>query len=78
MIAAQGESVERALWAALRALEERTALLDKLARIARDRGHHHVAELFDERIRVVADDVKSLHNLIMNGGTLERVGQEGV
>jgi two-component system chemotaxis response regulator CheB len=76
MIAAQGESVERALWAALRALEERIALLDKLARSARDRGHVQVAELFDERTRTVADDVRTLHDLIVNGGTLERVAQE--
>src|SRR5207247_1163630 len=53
MIKAQGESVERGLWAALRALEERAALVEKLAKRARRRGHSAVASMFDERTKQV-------------------------
>jgi hypothetical protein len=44
MIAAQNDSVERALWAALRSLEQRGTLIDKLAATARRRGHETVRE----------------------------------
>lgn len=49
MLAAQTDSVDRALWAALRALEERAALMRKLSLRARDRNHLRVAEAFEER-----------------------------
>ena len=49
MLAAQTDSVDRALWAALRSLEERAALTRKLAARARDRNHGRVADAFDDR-----------------------------
>ena len=72
--AAQTDSVERALWAALRALEERTALMRKLAEHARRRGHGSVAELFEVRSDEVERDVKAIHEVITTGRTLEPVG----
>jgi two-component system, chemotaxis family, protein-glutamate methylesterase/glutaminase len=76
--AAQTESVERALWSALRALEERSALMRKLAAQARRRGNETVAVMFDDRSEHVESDVRSIHDLIVNGRTLEPVGQEGI
>jgi len=70
--------VERALWAALRALEERGALIDKLAGSARRRGHETIAKLFEARLRAIDHDVRTLHDLILSGGTLEPVGQDAI
>jgi two-component system chemotaxis response regulator CheB len=75
---AQGDSVERALWSALRVLEERSALMKKLAGFAQRRGHRGVAELYRQRMDEVETDVKALHSLILNGGSLEPVGHEPV
>jgi two-component system chemotaxis response regulator CheB len=74
--AAQSQSVERALWSALKALEERTALMRKLAAQARKRGHEAVATMFEERSRTVDNDVRAIHGLIVSSETLEPVGQE--
>ena len=49
MLAAQTDSVDRALWAALRSLEERAALTRRLAERARRKRHHGVAHAFDHR-----------------------------
>ena len=49
MLAAQTDSVDRALWAALRALEERAALTRKLAYRARARKHGWVSQAFEQR-----------------------------
>lgn len=49
MLAAQVDSVDRALWTALRALEERAALSRKLAERARSRQHRWVANAFEQR-----------------------------
>jgi len=76
MVAAQGESVERALWVALRALEERVALLSTLAARARERGHRSVAAIFEERSQLVDADVRVLHELILMGRILEPVARE--
>ena len=77
MNAAQAQSVERALWSALKALEERVALTRRLAAEARTRGHDAVAELFEERSRIVDNDVRAIHGLIVNSETLEPVSQDG-
>jgi two-component system chemotaxis response regulator CheB len=78
MIAAQGDAVERALWVALRALEERVALMHKLASRARQRGLETVAAMFDERSREFDGDVRTIHDLITAGNSLEAVVEEDV
>jgi two-component system chemotaxis response regulator CheB len=45
----QGEQLEAALWTALRALEEHTALARRLAARANSRGHSHSASSFTEQ-----------------------------
>jgi two-component system chemotaxis response regulator CheB len=77
MLEAQGETVEAALWVAVRSLEERSLLLDKLAETARGRGHDGVAALFNDRSVALARDVRVLRELIARGRALEAVGQEG-
>jgi two-component system, chemotaxis family, protein-glutamate methylesterase/glutaminase len=76
--AAQSQSVERALWSALKALEERVALTRRLAAEARARGHEAIATMFEERSQTVDNDVRAIHELITSSETLEPVGQEGI
>jgi two-component system chemotaxis response regulator CheB len=71
MLAAQSESIERALWTALRALEERSATMRRAAEHARERGYLSVASSFDERSERIESDVRMLHDLITNGRALE-------
>jgi two-component system chemotaxis response regulator CheB len=78
MIKAHTDSVERALYTSLRALEERVALLQKLATHARERGHAAVATLLEERLGRVGDDVKVLHGVIKNGSSLDAIGYDSI
>jgi two-component system, chemotaxis family, protein-glutamate methylesterase/glutaminase len=73
---AQREAAERAMWSALRALEERSGLMRKLADHADRRGHTAVATMFLERATEVDRDVDAIRALITTGATLEPVGQE--
>jgi two-component system, chemotaxis family, protein-glutamate methylesterase/glutaminase len=65
MLAAQTDSVDRALWAALRALEERAALTHKLSDRARSRHHHWVARAFGERAKTATDHAAVVRELLM-------------
>jgi two-component system chemotaxis response regulator CheB len=77
MLEAQGEAVEKALWTAVRSLEERAILIGKLAENARGRGHDGVAALFNDRSLALGRDVEMLRDLIGRGRALEPVGQDG-
>ncbi|HZE03758.1 MAG TPA: chemotaxis protein CheB, partial [Solirubrobacteraceae bacterium] len=48
---AQGEGVEAAMWAAVRALDDREALLRRIADQLEARGHSHSAQSFRSRAR---------------------------
>jgi two-component system chemotaxis response regulator CheB len=60
LVSRQTESLETALWIALRALEEKAALTADLGRRARQRGHTLSAEQFE---RQSSDAVESAHLL---------------
>jgi two-component system chemotaxis response regulator CheB len=75
---AQFDSVERALWTALRALEERVALMRKLTADATRRRHHAVATMFEQRTRLIEEDARAVHRLITTGQVLEPVGHDGI
>jgi two-component system, chemotaxis family, protein-glutamate methylesterase/glutaminase len=75
IVRAQEASVERAMWTALRALEERVALLDRLAEQAERRGHDGIAVVFRDRSRAVGQDAATIHGLILAGRALDPVGQ---
>jgi two-component system chemotaxis response regulator CheB len=66
MIAAQTDSVDRALWAALRSLEERAALTQKMADRAKRKEQHWVARAFQERADVAADHASVVRQLLLN------------
>lgn len=69
MMEDQSESAERALWAALRALEERTDLAGRMAKRARERGHTLAAQRYVEVAESAAHDAEVLRNLLTNGKT---------
>ncbi len=73
---AQEASVERAMWTALRAVEERVALLEKLADQAERRGQSGVAGVFRERANAVGQDAETIHTLILAGQAAEPVGRQ--
>jgi two-component system chemotaxis response regulator CheB len=64
MFGSQNESVERALWAAARALEESAALSKKLAKRARERNQNTAARMFEERALSKEEHVKLLREVL--------------
>jgi two-component system chemotaxis response regulator CheB len=73
MLAAQTDSVDRALWIALRSLEERAALTHRLADRARSRKHSWVAKAFDERAEAADGHAGVIRDLLVNRMTLHEV-----
>ena len=69
MLAAQTDSVDRALWAALRALEERAALTRRLAERARDRQHGGVADAFDTRATAAEQHASVVKDMLLSRGS---------
>ena len=68
MLAAQIDSVDRALWAALRALEERVALTRRLADRARRRRHEGVAVAFEQRAEAAAEPAAVVRDMLLSRG----------
>jgi two-component system chemotaxis response regulator CheB len=68
MMAAQSDSIERALWIALRALEERVTLLRRLAAQARERNHSRVVANFEAKARAAEEEANLLRGLLLGNG----------
>lgn len=62
----QGQSTERALWAALRSLEERAALARRMSEHARGRGRETLARRFDERATDAETHALSVRRLLLS------------
>jgi len=74
MLAAQTDEVDRALWTALRTLEERAALSLRLAERARQREHHWVDKAFTQRAREAEVEAGQIRRLLrMRGMTAHTV-----
>jgi len=73
MLAAQTDSVDRALWTALRSLEERAALTHRLAQRAEQRKHRWVARAFAERAEAADGHAAVLRELLMSRALLHEV-----
>jgi len=71
MLELQGDSVETAMWTALRVLQERMHFLDGLADRQRSRGNEYAARGFDRRARGVEQRVEILRRAIARGETAE-------
>jgi len=73
MLAAQTDSVDRALWIALRSMEERAALTHRLAERARARRHNWVARAFEERALAADGHAAVIRELLVNRAILHEV-----
>ncbi len=60
----QSNEVERALWTALRTVEEKLALMHRLGRQAAERGHGGVSRRFRDRADALAPHARVLRGLI--------------
>jgi two-component system chemotaxis response regulator CheB len=67
MLSQQAESLEGALWTALRALEESAELARRMARHAHGRGHALSAARFDEHGRDMERRADVARRVLMNG-----------
>jgi two-component system, chemotaxis family, protein-glutamate methylesterase/glutaminase len=63
----QGDTIERALWTALRALEEQGALKRRLAERARTQGNATTASHLDHRARDLHDQAEQVRSLLLAG-----------
>jgi len=70
LLARQSESLEAALWIALRSLEERAALARRLAGPARDRGHRITAARFEEQATEAQNAARLVRNLLLDRDSL--------
>jgi two-component system, chemotaxis family, protein-glutamate methylesterase/glutaminase len=73
MLSAQTDSVDRALWTALRSLEERAAFTHRLAERAHQRRHGWVARAFEERAQAADGHAAVLRELLLNRALLHEV-----
>lgn len=73
MLSAQTDSVDRALWIALRSLEERAALMHRMADRARSRDHTWVAKAFEERALAADEHAAVVRDLLTNRMSLHEV-----
>lgn len=73
MLAAQTDSVDRALWTALRSLEERAALTHRLAKRAEQRRHKWVARAFAERAEAADSHAAVIRELLVSRALLHEV-----
>lgn len=72
---AQAEGVEAAMWAAVRALEDREALLRRIADQLATRGHAHSADSFRRRAREAGDQAGAVRAALGDAAetTLQKV-----
>jgi two-component system chemotaxis response regulator CheB len=75
LIDAQAESVEGALWAALRALADRGTLLGRMAQQAEQRGQHKSARRFRRQSQSAVDQAEIVRQALAGaaGTSLRRV-----
>jgi len=77
MLAAQTDEVDRALWTALRTLEERAALAHKLAERGRERSHRWLDQAFSVRAREAEKEAAQIRALLrVRGGSIHAVPED--
>lgn len=77
MLAAQTDEVDRALWTALRTLEERAALAHKLAERGRSREQHWVDKAFTERANEAEREAAQIRALLrLRGGAIHTIPED--
>jgi two-component system, chemotaxis family, protein-glutamate methylesterase/glutaminase len=82
LIADQGIATERALWAAIRSLEEQSEFSERLANSSREKQHSRLARRFSDRAKSSREDASVLRALLEKTAeevlevTLEQTGTE--
>ena len=64
LVSEQHEHVERALWAALRALEEKASMLRRMSLRARERGHRHSAVRLDRKANAILGEAVAVRGVL--------------
>jgi two-component system, chemotaxis family, protein-glutamate methylesterase/glutaminase len=72
----QARTVEDALWTALETLEQRAAIVARLASRARKNGQTTVAKRFDAQLRDISAKTQTLRTLLLTGGLRESQSNE--
>ena len=67
LLARQQDAVENAFWVALRALEERGALMRRLLRRAEQSGHKAGIQRYNEEAKAVTERAKTIRDIILSG-----------
>ena len=75
LVEQQGEALEQALWTALRSLEERAALLRRMARRADESGHERSAGGFRRKADEVDERAAVIRRHIIPTAIDPRVGE---
>lgn len=75
LISEQARGVEAALWAAVRALEERAALNHRLAIRARERDHPHTAAHFEARAADAEKRAEEVRYVLRSGDAVSEAGE---
>lgn len=67
LLADQSDAVEKALWVALRTLEERARMLRGMADNERERGRKHTLVGYDKRAEEAEEHAASIRSLLLSG-----------
>jgi two-component system chemotaxis response regulator CheB len=66
LLADQTDSVERALWAAIRSMEEQAEFAERLAANSREKKHSRLARRFAEKAETSRENAKVLRDLLQS------------
>ena len=67
MMAEQSEAAERALWTALKTLEERASLLRRMIRNASDKSNAYMVSRFHEELRSAEEGATAIRKVLLRG-----------
>lgn len=74
VLAEQSEELEKALWAALKTLEEKVSLSQRIAQKAHSHGHEWLARSFEEKLREANGHAMLLRKILL-AGTMSNDGE---
>lgn len=68
LLARQSDSLDAALWAALRSLEENAALAWRMEKRTREQGNAGASQRYERRARAAEEHARSLRGILQEGG----------
>ena len=69
------ETLEKAMWVALRTIEESISLSKRMSHRAREHGHNGVALRWEEQARSKAEDARVLRDILLRSGATVAVNE---